>query len=235
MYGLSFMLKDNKNKKFFEYLFAPTHTVQIEKKLQQIIDERNILQETFNQIDIIHHNRLNTLVPQEIFNPETARSLLEKNIKLLANDTVAHEPIDTLEAVNIYVPFDKIKGYLKAKQINEKHSATIFLRQIKQIRQQSDFMPVFEIFLNIFPHDFQIAVFKNEKLELYNHFAYENEDEFLYYLFFVTETLEINQNNMHIYVAGVDKLDENVQNLSDFTSNYSLIPEKNPSQINNFL
>jgi len=238
-YGLSFMIEDqvNRNKKFFEYIFDPVPTDQIAEKLNHIIAERPILNETFKSINIIHNNRLNSIVPADFFEPEQAAYFLKNNIRLLPNDSIAYENIENIDAVNIYVPFKNLTSHFsgKTQELNTQHSATVFFNKHKKIKNTYQKLLINEIFINIFPYDFQIAVYKNEHLTLYNHFTYENEDEFLYYLFFVVETLGIDEKETRFFITGVDQENIIIKNLKQFTQNFSLISEKNPSKINNYI
>ena len=238
-YGLSFMLKgeDDTAQKFFEYTFEVTNPFVLSNKLIEIFIERNLTEYSFDKINLTHHNLLNTLVPVELFNPENASYFLDKNIKLLPNDEVIYDILKDKGIVNIYVAFSRLIKFLSSKtdRLISRHSASVFLEKIAGERKSELQFPVFEIYLNVFQKDFQIAVFKNEKLQLYNAFPYENTDEFLYYLFFVWETLEIPHEKMHIYLSGIEPKNEIVKNLSDFTANYTVLPAATRSSINDYI
>ena len=229
--------KENNSKKFFEYPFVSDNPLLLSNKLIEIFVERNLSDYTFETIKLIHHHLLNTLVPTSLFEPENARNFLDKNVKLLDNDGLNYDMLETPEVTNIYVPYDREIKFLSAKAVRliSRHSASILLNKIFLERKDRLQLPVFEIYLNIFPEDFQIVVFKNEKLQLYNAFPYENTDEFLYYLFFVWETLDITEDKTHIYLSGIDSNNEIVKNLSDFITNYTVIPALTPSSINNYI
>ncbi len=235
MYGLSFMVKKWGEKKFFEYIFESGNPFKLNNELQRIINERNLLLADFDRVNIIHHNRLNTLVPQTLFKPEAASVWLRQNVRLLADDTVSYEPADIIKAVNVYVPFSPLKIAIDTQKIHQTHTAGVFFDNISALQSKQLQLPVFEIYLNIFPKDFQIAVFKNEVLQVYNHFDYETVDEFLYYLFFVLETIQINESKSHIYVMGKESTDELIESLKTFTKHISVLPAKTPSQINNYI
>lgn len=237
LYGLSFKIESlfSGEKKIFEYLFSPINSVQLAKKLNQIIEERSILKENFKKINLVYHNNLNTLVPEEVFQKEYAASFLQKNVKVLPTDFIEYDLFSTFQLVNVYVPFNFVKDYFKGSLISTQHSATYFFNKLPQIRKTKEELSLYEIFLNIFPYDFQIIVLKNERLELYNHFTYENVDEFLFYFFFVLETLKIPENNFHVYIVGIEKDHLLIKNLNDFTNKISIIPPHKTSQFNNFI
>jgi len=236
MYGFSFMIRNGQEQKFFEYLISQANPSALEKKLDEIIAERPILKSEYDSVQIIHHNNLNTLIPPAFFNPETNRNVLKQNVRLLPNDSVSQDYIKSIDTYNLYVPYKKISDILLNKQqrINNLHSATHFFNSIYNTRNKLQTLPVFEVFINMFPSDFQIAVFKNEQLLAYNHFDYQTTDDFLYFLFFIFETLDIKEHQSRIYLMGTDETNDIVENLKDFTENLQVLPKKNPSQIYNF-
>jgi len=239
LYGLSFMLKngETKEKKFFEYSFNPQNPVGVEKELIKIIEERDILKNNFEKLHIIHHNKLNTLIPKAIFDKDLIKDYLNFNIKLLPTDFADFDEINSLKSVNAFVPFVNINNILLDynKQINFHHSASIFLKKIQKIRKQKTKLNLHDIYVNVYTHDFQLAIFKDEKLELYNHFPYENIDEFLYYLFFAFESLQLDKNKTNFNVSGIDNQHEIIKNLKDFSPKIHIITSDYKSQINNFM
>ncbi len=236
MYGLSFMIRNGQQKKFFEYPFTFANPIILQQKVSEILAERPVLHETFDLINLIYHNRLNALVPADFFKPELAKDLLAQQIKLQENDYVNFSFIESLQAFNLYVPYHYFEdAFLKNnfKRLLVKHSATHFFENINTIKNQTQDLPVFEVFLNIFSGDFQIAVYKNETLQVYNHFEYSNTDEFLYYLFFILETLDVKQHQSLLYILGTDSQNELLKHIHLFNDNIKVIPGLNPSQIYN--
>ncbi len=238
-YGLSFMIEDksNQEKKFFEYLFKDIATDEISNKLLEIIKERPVLTDNYQKVKIIHHNRLNNIVPTKYFQNNKADLLLKQNVKVSEQDFIVPELIEDIDAVNIYVPFKNLGAFFhsNAKEVNNSHSASVFFSQHKKIRNDYKKLFINEVFINLFPNDFQIAVYQNEKFILYNHFEFDNEDEFLYYLFFIMETLELDKKDTRFFITGVDWFDKNIKNLKQFTENISLAKEKKLSRINNYI
>ena len=237
MYGLSFMIQNDTQKKFFEYPFTFANPVTLQQKVSEILAERPVLRETFDLINLIYHNRLNALVPTDFFEPELAKDLLAQQIKLQENDYVNYNYIESLQAFNLYVPYHYFEtSFFKDnfKRLMLKHSATHFFENISVIKKQTQDLPVFEVFLNIFPRDFQIAVYKNESLQAYNHFEYSNTDEFLYYLFFMLETLDVKPHQSRLYIFGTDAQNEILDQIRLFNDNIKVVPGLNPSQIYNY-
>ena len=63
------------------------------------------------------------------------------------------------------------------------------------------------ITVHILPFSFQVIAIKNQKLVLYNSFDYQSSEDFIYYLLFVLDQLEINNETASINLTGEIKKD----------------------------
>ena len=239
LYGLSFVLKNKADNSFkhFEYQFNQQNPIALEKKLLEIIEERTVLKNTFSAVNIVHHNNLFTLVPQTYFSQDILKDYLKFNVQLLDNDFAAYDEIRSLDTNNVYLPFVNINNtFLDYNEhINYYHSGTQFLNKILQINQKNAKMYLFEVNINVFKNSFQLAIFKNEALQFFNHFDYENIDEFLYYLFFTLETFKITKWETKYTIFGLEKNHEIIKNLKDYTKELIIYPGQYNSEINNFI
>ena len=238
LYGLSFILKnpENNTRTFFEYPFAPTNPDDLQTKLESIFKERDVLKHRFQKVNIIHHNMLNTFIPDEIFDENLTKEYLELNTKLLPGDFIDHDYKVSHHIHNIFVPFVNINNSFlnQNKEIHYTHSFGVFLEKASLIRQKQELLPVFDIYINVYPYDFQILIFQNEKIRLFNHFEYSNIDDFLYYVFFVIETVKISDKQAKYHISGISEGNEIIDNLKDFNPDIHIIPSLNDSKINNF-
>ena len=239
LYGLSFMLKNKTTNtdKYFEYQFDKCNPIALEKQLKTIIKERPILKETFAKVNIIHHNNLNTLVPQKYFNQTLLKDYLKFNIQLIDNDFADFDEINNLQSNNIYLPFVNINNVFLDfnNSVNYYHSASLFLKEINHLFKQNVELSLYEVFINVYPNDFQLAIFINEKLYLYNHFDYKSVDEFLYFLFFAIESVEVDESKTKYTILGISENHEIIKNLKDFTTKLKVVSSKIDSQLNNYI
>ena len=79
------------------------------------------------------------------------------------------------------------------------NQAVPFLEGVQNALQREDEVV---LFIDIQPKHFQIALFKDFKLEFYNIFEYENVDEFNYFLLSVIQSLEIILEVTPIILSG---------------------------------
>jgi len=239
LYGLSFMIKNPKTKesKFFEYPFDKTHPISLEEKLKNIVKERPVLKHHFSHIQIIHHNLLNALVPEKYFEESNLKEYLKFNISLLENDQASFDEIKTLNLVNVYLPFANINNFFLNynPSINYFHSASVFIDKINQIRSKKNTMPLYDLYLNVYSKDFQILIYKNEDLLFYNSFEYETTDDFLYFFFFVLESLKLDEKEIDFHISGINNDFKILKDLTDFVPKWNILPASNPGHINNFI
>ncbi len=239
LYGLSFMLKNPQTgeTKFFEYSNEKTNPIQLDRKLEEIAKERPVLTHHFSNVKVIHHNSLNTLVPDEYFEASSLEDYLKFNISLLPNDKAAYDKIKDLELTNVYLPFVNINNFFLNynPSVEYFHSSTLFIEKINQIRNNKETLPLYDLYLNVFSKDFQLLIYKNEELLFYNSFEYETTDDFLYFFFFVLESLRLDEKNIRFHLAGVNADFPIYKDLSDFVPYWEFLPASNPGKINNFI
>ncbi|HFX18221.1 MAG TPA: DUF3822 family protein, partial [Flavobacteriales bacterium] len=130
MYGLSFMINNKAKQSFFEYPIKSANPIQLAKELPIILSERHIDITSFDRIQLIHHNQLNTLIPTPLFEADKAKALLNLNVKTLDGDQCQSDLIQSLDAYNYYVVYHKITEYFSSVNLMNQHSATKFFEAI---------------------------------------------------------------------------------------------------------
>ncbi len=238
-YGLSFLLKDKKQTgtKFFEYFFEKTNPFEIENNFKQILKERPVLTHTFEQVEIIHHNHLNTLVPKEFFNPNYPEKFLKFNNKILDFDKAHFDEIAIHQINNVYIPFSNINNLLLDynEEVNFFHSSTRLINKIDRFRENKEVLSLYDVYLNIFHRDFQLLIYKNEEIIYFNSFDFSTNDDFLYFFFFVLETLKIPNKPTDFQICGVNDKFAVMKDLNDFVEKWKFLPIENPGTLNNFI
>ncbi len=239
LYGLSFMLKDPQTgeSKFFEYSFDKTNPIQLDQKLKEIVKERPVLTHHFSNLKVIHHNPLNTLVPNEYFEESSPENYLKFNISLLSNDKAAYDKIIPLDLTNVYLPFVNINNFFLNYNTTVEyfHSSTRFIEKINHIRNNKETLSLYDLYLNVFSKDFQLLIYKNEELYFFNSFEYETTDDFLYFFFFVLESLQLDEKEIRFHLSGINTDFPIYKDLSDFVPHWKFLPASNPGKINNFI
>jgi hypothetical protein len=111
-----------------------------------------------------------------------------------------------------------------------KHSSTILIEKLLQeYKNVSN-----EIcFVNITENDFEIVVLKNKKLSLFNTFNFNTKEDFIYYILFTAEQLNLNPEKVTLVLLGdIDETSELYKILFKYIRNIQFYK---PSNFSSFL
>ena len=170
-------------------------------KIESLILENNLFEQEFESITAIHQNNLSTLVPSPLFNENELNLYLDYNIKTLTTDFIAFDNLSQLEIKNVYIPYVNINNFLFQKfgEFEYKHHATILIdKLILHSKNKSSK----QFFVNVSKHNLDIAVIANSKLIFYNSFLFYTKEDFIYYILFTAEQLQLNPENFLLYFIG---------------------------------
>src|SRR5690606_15794098 len=73
--------------------FAIDPYKSIERELDRMFHTDELLSTDFDDVEIIHNNNLNTLVPEEYFNEDVLGSYLQYNVKVFPTDFFASDEL----------------------------------------------------------------------------------------------------------------------------------------------
>lgn len=230
--GFSFCIKDVPSKEILlvtEYVFdtkiATPHLLL--EKVTQIFETDKELQSDFKSVTAIHKNELVTQVPQELFDENHLKSYLNYNIKTLPSDFIAFDNLQTIGAKNVYIPYVNINNFLFQNfgEFTYKHHSTVLIEQLVtdcSYLTNEDF-----IFVNVGYNSMDILVFKNGTFSLYNSFFFTSKEDFLYYILFTVEQLELDLQKLELFFTGTIGSDFETYKITyDYIKNVSfLIPK----------
>lgn len=169
--------------------------------IEELFKKEKILNLTYNSVTVTHFNNLITQVPLPFFDKNNLERYLQYSIKVLENDYITFDEIKNSEIVNVYIPFVNINNFLidKFNSFIYKHSSTVLIEKL--VHQYKNFEGDF-YFVNITKNNFEIVVIKNKKLELYNCFDFKTKEDFIYYILFTSEQLNLNPEEFELILLG---------------------------------
>lgn len=182
--------------------------IELLDRLKHIFNTEPVLQNSFENVEMIHDNALSTLVPKALFNPDCLSDYLKFNSKILKSDFITYDSININDSVNVYVPYININNFIYDKfgSFTYKHVSTILIEQILLIEKHSD---VPKVYVNVSKSHFEIIVVNATKLQLYNSFEYSTKEDFIYYVLFTTEQLKLNPEKLNlIFIGDIDTKNE---------------------------
>ena len=203
--GFSFSIYNNPSKKevyFREYVFENSQTSpeNLLLKIETIFNTDAYLQNDFITVTVIHQNNLSTVVPNRFFDKKKMAFYLNFNVKTLATDFITFDDLEALNAKNVYVPYVNINNYLFQNfgEFEYKHHSTVLIEKLLKNSTTKEKT----MFVNVSKTSLDIVVLENEKLLLSNAFSYNSKEDFIYYVLFVAEQLNLDVQEFPLYLLG---------------------------------
>ncbi|WP_062059156.1 DUF3822 family protein [Aquimarina longa] len=203
--GFSFCIT-NKNQKIIA-IEQDNFGIQLTPK--QVLDKikysfnhnKNLREQVFNSIDVIHQNDLYTVVPKPLFDEKLLNEYLKFNTKVLKNDFIAYDTLDRHDIVTVYIPYTNINNYFfdSFGSFTYKHTSTILINSLITQEKNNESTTVFA---NINDDSFDIIVFIKGKFVLSNTFKHQTKEDFLYYLMHIAEQLKLNPEEFNLFFLG---------------------------------
>lgn len=215
--GLSFCILNKDSNTIIE-----VKELRFEKRLNpfEVLDELKVLFEnestlnnSFTNVTIVHNNDLSTLVPEALFNKNHVADYLKFNSKILKSDFIAYDSILENSSVNVYVPYININNYIYDKfgTFIFKHISSVLIDSILRIEKAST-TP--KVYIHVSLNHFEIIIIKEGKLELYNTFVYNSKEDFIYYILFTAEQLNLNPETLNLVFIGDITEDDEIYNIA---------------------
>jgi hypothetical protein len=200
--GISFCCFDTLNHQIIAYKkIAFTKYRPIEDQLWKTFVDHPELTRPYDEIMVLHDNNFNTFVPQSLFDENYMCSYLQYNTKVFETDFFTYDAIGSYEINNVYVPLMNVNNFLidQYGTFEYKNVNSILVLKLLDASKNIDETVVFA---HLQEAHFEIVVAHNQKLLLYNSFEYKTPEDFLYYLLFTMEQLQLNPETSKVYLLG---------------------------------
>ncbi|WP_418645179.1 DUF3822 family protein [Tenacibaculum insulae] len=219
--GFSFCITNSVTKEpllFTQYIFeeplsAPEFLLE---KIISVFATDKDLQQDFTTVFAIHQNNLSTLVPNEFFNRNSLDSYLKYTVKTLFTDFITYDTLDDAKISNVYIPYVNINNYLFQNfgEFEYKHHSSILIDKLLHFSKENSEK---QFFVNTSSNQLDIVVCKQDNLILYNSFSFITKEDFIYYILFTAEQLQMDPDKFQLTLIGdIDKTSE----LYKITYNY---------------
>jgi hypothetical protein len=173
--------------------------------LSAFLKQSLLLKQSFKSVNIAYINHRATLIPNVLFNNAELKTYHLFNFSKLEEDLFYADKLINLPAYTIYsIPDYIVNLFNKIDKVSFRHfSSSLIEASILHAKKTTSNLV---IDIHILPSSFQMMVVKNQTLELYNSFPYQTSEDFIYYLLFVLNQLNIKPSEINIrLLGGVDK------------------------------
>tara|TARA_R110002167_G_scaffold61125_7_gene172362 strand:- start:716 stop:1546 length:831 start_codon:yes stop_codon:yes gene_type:complete len=206
---------------------------QVLKEVKQLFEKHDIKQTSYSEVIVLHRNNLFSLVPRPLFNSDELANYLKFNAKILANDHIDYDEMEGYDMVTVYVPFVNINNYIYDLfgEFVFKHYTTVMVQSLLNDQAQGK-EPVCYVYLS--KQEMDITVIANKKLVLFNSFDYSTTEDFLYYLLFTLEQLQLDTEHIQLKLFGaVEERDPIFKSCYEYLKNVSLYTPSNNATFSN--
>lgn len=160
------------------------------------------LNSSYDEVVVIHANNLATFVPSALFDEEYLGSYLQFNTKVFETDFYAFDQLEKHEINTVYIPYVNMNNYFidRFGAFDYKHAYTILIEKLLAISKNNEER---KMYVHVSDTQFEIVVIHNQKLELINSFEYHTPEDFIYYILFTAEQLQLNPEYFKLELLGM--------------------------------
>ncbi len=174
---------------------------QVAEALETIIKDSKLIKHKYKSTVCVIVNSLSTLVPEALYEDDRKKMYLKFNTDLQGDEMVMVNHLKSIETKNIFALPVNIKAKLDYQFPNiSYHHASSAL--IDTLVSQNKNLGGKKLFIHVQQSHFEAVVTEGKKLLFYNTFNYHSAEDFIYYVLFVCEQLQLNPETMEVFLLG---------------------------------
>lgn len=192
----------NKYIAFENYTFQNVYNFDIVPSLlDELAGDSKLIKHSYKSVTCVVVNNLSTLVPNPLFDEDRKKMYLKFNASLAGDELMLADNIKNLDAKNVFaLPFSlKAKLDYLFKNVTYQHISTVL---IESLLAENKNQTAKKLFVHVQSSHFETIVIENKKLVFYNTFNHHSAEDFIYYLLFVCEQLQLNPENIEVVLLG---------------------------------
>jgi hypothetical protein len=188
---------------FYKYKFDKK-TVNADlllRSIKTLFIKEELLRLKFSKVNIVHVNNISAFVPKAIFKKSDIANYIKFNNKIFDSDFFAHDAIQNQDMMSVYVPYVNINNFFidQFGTFNYRHYSSILVENLLSNYTKNEDL-VF--FVNVANSHFEIIVSQHKKLLFYNTFKYKTKEDFIYYILFTVQQLDLNVEEVKLKFLG---------------------------------
>lgn len=224
---LSYCVLDSRRNKYIGFESYKLERIynyyQLGNRVEEILNELSWLTGTFKTVRIIYSNKKSTLIPIPLYEESEKDMYFSFNHNLEESEDLSCDKLVNLNAYNLYGVPAYLKNKLRAvfKSFVFRHHMTILIESLLLQNRNSNEK---KVFVNVNPALFDIIILDKNKLEYNNTFEYHSPEDFIYYVLFVLQQLNLNPENTEVVLIGeIEKKSAYYDILYKYVRNVSFI------------
>lgn len=208
--GFSFALFNTLNSKFLSIesveLNAPDQPEEFISHFNHFVSEHPWMKADFEQTTILYESPVSTLIPGALYNPDDKDLLARFNFRVEAESTVMTDKLVNADAHLLYTIPQAIQSMLN--RLFPGHSmqahTTALIEEIMILNKNQPAGK--RMFVNVRKGQLDVVIIEGKQLLFFNSFPYHSKQDFIYYIIFVIEQLNLNPEEIELKFSGkIDK------------------------------
>lgn len=182
--------------------------IEVLERLKKALSKEQLISEHFEKVTLTISNELFTCVPEALFNKNNLTNYLKFSSKLLKTDFADVDALPALQLHTVYIPFTNITNFIYDQfgAFTYRHSISVFAEAILAMQKEKS------IAVNLTSQYFELVVIQDNALKLANRFTYSSKEDFIYYILFTYEQLNLDREEDILYVSGlIEEGDDNYE------------------------
>jgi len=214
---------------------------EIALQLKQFYSGHPWLKQTYHSIKLLFESNKSTLIPAPLFDENEKESFSAFNFPVNDDESIYFNKLKNLDAYIVYpAPDILIKT---TKEIFPDHllycHSGVFIESLLILNKNQKIQKRF--FVNTRNNFLDIVILDGRKLLYHNSFSYKSKEDFIYFVIFVIEQLQLNPEDIELVLSGMidknsrlfDTIYKYIRNVSFQTKtdafNYSYVFNEVPS------
>ncbi len=166
-----------------------------------LVKESKLFLQKYGSVSCVVINNLSTIIPSPLFEKNKEEMFLKFNSTLQGDELIMVDDLKNLDAKNVFALPSCLKIKLENlhKNVTYHHFSSSL---IEGLLIQNKNQTTKKLFVHIHPSHFEAIVIDGKNLLFYNTFNYHTTEDFIYYLLFVCEQLQLNPESIEVVLLG---------------------------------
>ena len=202
---LVLMLYDVKNQKYVgvrEYSFNTTQgSFQLEKEIASRLDQEDLLKYGSGEVRILFNQAPYSWIPNAFYKVGKEREVLDFQHKTPFSDQIFTKDLPALDAKMIFAVPDNLVRFFDQRfpMCSFWHAVYPWLKHgISRWNNEEKS----RLMARVTDSSFDLMLWQNKRMEYVNTFEYTNAEDFLYYLLFTMEQLNLDPEEIDLELSG---------------------------------
>lgn len=207
MGGFSFCIFDSLRNKFIalRHVQFKDEISSIDKlidKLKILYKSDEYLKQRYRRTKVVIQTKKSSLIPSSLFDEKTYSTFFAFNNTIEEKEELVYNKLKNSDAYNIFALDKELHQYLikTYSGINIYHQATPLIEHYLFVNKNKEKST--SVIINVQYNIFDILVIKSSKLHLYNTFDYKHENDFVYFVMYIFEQLNLSAEGTKVILCG---------------------------------